>query len=148
DVPRGLSLGTAIALSGAAGGPRLGYHTSPATSFLMMLFNVRLGLWLPNPATASTYDLSRAKPPNALVTLFRELVGLSSDQDKAVYLSDGGHFENLGLYEMVRRRCRHIVVVDAGADPNAEFGDLGNAVHKIRVDHNIAIVFHPTIAIG
>jgi hypothetical protein len=148
DVPRGLSLGTAVALSGAAASPNMGYHTSPATSFLMTLFNVRLGAWLPNPAIANTWQLSRAKPPNALVTLFRELAGLSSDQGKAVYLSDGGHFENLGLYEMVRRRCRHIVVVDAGADPDADFGDLGNAVHKIRIDHNIEINFHPTVDIG
>jgi len=109
---------------------------------------VRLGAWLPNPAIANTWQLSRAKPPNALTTLFRELAGLSSDQGKAVYLSDGGHFENLGLYEMVRRRCRHIVVVDAGADPDADFSDLGNAVHKIRIDHNIEITFHPTLEIG
>lgn len=148
DRPRGISLGTAVALSGAAASPNMGYHTSAATAFLMTLFNVRLGAWLPNPAVANTWHLSRAKPPNALVTLFRELAGLSSDQGKAVYLSDGGHFENLGLYEMVRRRCRHIVVVDAGADPDADFGDLGNAVHKIRIDHNIEIKFHPTLEIG
>jgi predicted acylesterase/phospholipase RssA len=148
DVPRGISLGTAMALSGAAVSPNMGYHTSPATAFLMTLFNVRLGAWLPNPAIANTGPLSRAKPPNALVTLMRELAGLSSDRGRAVYLSDGGHFENLGLYEMVRRRCRHIVVVDAGADPDSHFEDLGNAVHKIRIDQNIEINFHPTLAIG
>lgn len=148
DKPRGLSLGTAIALSGAAVSPNMGYHTSPATAFLMTLFNVRLGAWLPNPAIANAWHLRQAKPPNALVTLLRELAGLSSDKGKAVYLSDGGHFENLGLYEMVRRRCRHIVVVDAGADPDADFGDLGNAVHKIRIDHNVEINFHPTLEIG
>jgi hypothetical protein len=49
---------------------------------------------------------------------------------------------------MVRRRCRHIVVVDAGADPDADFSDLGNAVHKIRIDHNIEVNFHPTLEIG
>jgi hypothetical protein len=147
DKGKGVTLGTAIALSGAAASPSMGYHSSPATAFLMTLFNVRLGAWLPNPATASTTELARARPPNALVTLARELMGLSSVQGGAIYLSDGGHFENLGLYEMVRRRCRYIVVVDAGADPDAGFADLGNAVLKIRVDLDVEISFEPPIAI-
>lgn len=58
-----------------------------------------------------------------------------------VYLSDGGHFENLGLYEMVRRRCRVIVVSDAGCDPNYLFDDLGNALRKIWIDIGIRIDF-------
>jgi len=128
--------------------PSMGYHSSPATAFLMTLFNVRLGAWLPNPATASARELLRAKPPNALLTLTRELLGLTDDQGKAVYLTDGGHFENLGLYEMVRRRCRYIVVVDAGADPNAAFDDLGNAVRKARIDMDVEIEFDPPVGIG
>ena len=59
-----------------------------------------------------------------------------------VYLSDGGHFENLGIYEMVRRRCRYIISVDAGADPNYTFADLGNAVRKIAIDLGITIQFY------
>jgi hypothetical protein len=94
------------------------------------------------------HQLTRAKPPNALVTLGRELLGLSDDRGNAVYLSDGGHFENLGLYEMVRRRCRRILVVDAGEDPNASFEDLGNAIRKIRIDFDVAIEFAPQLAIG
>jgi hypothetical protein len=58
-----------------------------------------------------------------------------------VYLSDGGHFENLGLYEMVLRRCHYIVVSDAGADPHCSFADLGDAVRKIRIDLGISIEF-------
>ena len=60
----------------------------------------------------------------------------SSDNNPFVYLSDGGHFENLGLYEMVRRRCRRIVVVDAAADPQYAYGDLENAIRKIRIALN------------
>jgi hypothetical protein len=56
-----------------------------------------------------------------------------------VYLSDGGHFENLALYEMIRRRCRTIVVVDAGCDPGRRFEDLGNALRKIRIDLGVEI---------
>ena len=148
DPANGITLGTALTLSGAAASPSMGYHSSPGAAFLMTLFNVRLGAWLPNPATASTEELARAKPPNALFTLARELLGMSDDRTDAVYLSDGGHFENLGIYEMVRRRCRRIVVVDAGADPNAGFEDLGNAVRKIRIDLAIDIRFHPPVGIG
>jgi hypothetical protein len=54
-------------------------------------------------------------------------------------VSDGGHFENLGLYEMVLRRCHSILVVDAGCDPTGFFEDLGNAVRKIQIDLGIEI---------
>jgi hypothetical protein len=56
-----------------------------------------------------------------------------------VNLSDGGHFDNLGLYEMVLRRCRQIVAVDAGCDSGYVFEDLGNAIRKIRIDLGIPI---------
>jgi hypothetical protein len=58
-----------------------------------------------------------------------------------VYLSDGGHFENLGFYEMIRRRCRFIVVSDAGNDPECTFEDLGNAVRKASIDFGVKIDF-------
>ncbi len=148
DQGRGITLGTAITLSGAAVSPSMGYNSSPATAFLMTLFNVRLGAWLPNPAMASTGQLLQAKPPNALLTLARELLGLTDDLGKAVYLSDGGHFENLGLYEMIRRRCRYIVVVDAGEDSKAWFEDLGNAIRKARIDFDVEIDFDPPVGIG
>jgi hypothetical protein len=148
DAANGITLGTAITLSGAAVSPSRGYYSTPATAFLMTLFNVRLGAWLPNPATASAQQLRQAKPPNALVTLTRELLGLTDDRGHAVYLTDGGHFENLGLYEIVRRRCRYIVVVDAGEDPAASFDDLGNAVRKVRIDFDVEIEFDPPVGIG
>ena len=70
-----------------------------------------------------------------------EALGLTNDRSPYVYLSDGGHFENLGLYEMVLRRCHFIVVSDAGQDPECSFADLGEAVRKIRVDFGIPIDF-------
>ena len=148
DPRRGITLGTAMTISGAAVSPSMGYASSPAAAFLMTLFNVRLGAWLPNPAVATTEQLREAKPPNALKTLVRELLGLTDDRHDAVYLTDGGHFEDLGLYEMVRRRCRYIFVVDAGEDVHADFEDLGNAVRKIRIDFNVEIKFKPPVAIG
>ena len=71
----------------------------------------------------------------------KEALGQTSDESEYVYLSDGGHFENLGLYEMVRRRCRTIVVLDGGCDPDFHYDDLGNALRKIRIDLRIPIDF-------
>ena len=68
-------------------------------------------------------------------------MGNTTDRYKYVNLSDGGHFENLGLYEMVLRRCHYIVVSDAGEDPECSFADLGEAVRKIRIDFGIPIEF-------
>jgi hypothetical protein len=70
-----------------------------------------------------------------------ELFGLTNDRRKYIYLSDGGHFENLGLYEMVRRRCHLIIVSDAGHDPELAFADLSNAVRKISIDLGVRIEF-------
>jgi hypothetical protein len=138
-----VSLGTAVAISGAAASPNMGYHSSSAITFLMTFFNVRLGWWLGNPGTAggttggTTFD--RSHPRWAVRPLLEETLGLTDDANPYVYLSDGGHFENLGLYEMVLRRCHTIVAVDAGEDHDCKFEDLGNAIRKIRIDLGIPI---------
>ena len=140
---RGIALGTAMAISGAAASPNMGYASSPSLALLLTLFNVRLGWWLGNPGSAGNADeaYKREGPRFAAKPLFDEALGRTTDQNPYVYLSDGGHFENLGLYEMVRRRCRLIVVVDAGCDPKFAFEDLGNAVRKIYIDLGVRIRF-------
>ena len=130
-----VSLATAMAISGAAASPNMGYHTSPASAFLMTVFNVRLGWWLGNPRKEDTW--MKSSPGNVLMSLMSELFGLTSDQGRFIYLSDGGHFENLGLYELVRRRCRFIVACDAEEDHSFGFGGLGNAIEKCRSDLGI-----------
>lgn len=135
----GISLGTAMAISGAAASPNMGYHSSPAVTFLMTLFNARLGWWLGNPGRAGHRTYQRWGPEFALGPIVEELLGLTDESRPYVYLSDGGHFENLGLYEMVARRCATIIVVDAGSDSTYVFEDLGNAVRKIRIDLGIPI---------
>lgn len=131
-----VTLATAMAISGAAASPNMGYHTSPASAFLMTVFNVRLGWWLGNPRSA-TWE--RSSPGNVLASLLRELFGLTSDEGKYIYLSDGGHFENLGIYELVRRRCRFILACDAEEDHSFGFGGLGNAIEKCRADLGVDI---------
>jgi hypothetical protein len=139
----GIALGTAMAISGAAVSSNMGYHSSPSLALLLTLFNVRLGWWLGNPGEAGNRGRAfrREGPRLSAKPLFYEAFGQTTDTSAYVYLSDGGHFENLGLYEMVRRRCRFIVLVDAGCDPDFSFEDLGNAVRKIYIDLGIRIEF-------
>ena len=137
----GLTLGTALAISGAAASPNMGYHSSPLVTLLLALFNVRLGWWLGNPGQPGNASYDRDGPSIAIRPFVAEMFGQTTDDRRYVYLSDGGHFENLGLYEMVRRRCRCIVVSDAGCDPNYGFEDRGNAVRKIAIDLGIYINF-------
>ena len=144
---QGPTLGTMMTISGAAISPNWGYHSSPATAFVMTLFNVRLGAWLPNPAVAEGADLQLAKPRNSLKALGSELIGETTDTSQAVYLSDGGHFDNLGLYEMLHRRCRHVLVIDAGQDGDCNFFDLGNAIRKAAIDFNIHIEMQQPVRI-
>ncbi len=135
----GVTLGTAVTISGAAASPEMGYHTSPLLAFLLTLFNVRLGWWLGNPGWAGRLSFRRAAPASSVLPILDEALGRTDDRNPNVYLSDGGHFENLALYEMVLRRCRWIVVSDGGCDPGATFEDLGNAIRRIRVDFGIPI---------
>jgi hypothetical protein len=182
--PDGITLATAMTISGAAVSPSMGYNSSPATAFLMTLFNVRLGAWLPNPAhawqlagkaaeragalraiadgegmaRAQTREETRLKeacrfceasgPRYAVEPLKDELLGLADRESRFVYLSDGGHFENLGLYEMVRRRCRYVLVSDAGQAPACAFTDLPNAVRKIKIDLQVDVQFLQPIRIA
>jgi hypothetical protein len=134
-----ISLGTAIAVSGAAASPNMGYNSSPLVTLLMTIFNARLGWWLGNPGPAGHKTWRLAGPGFALWPLLAEATGGTTDTFPYVYLSDGGHFENLGIYEMVLRRNRFIVAVDAGSDKDFAFEDLGNAIRKIRIDLGITI---------
>jgi hypothetical protein len=109
-------------------------------TLLLALFNVRLGWWLGNPGPAGSPRYYQSEGPKVAIKPFiAEMFGLTTDDRHYVYLSDGGHYENLGLYEMVRRRCRWIVVSDAGCDPDFAFADLGNAVRKIAIDLGVYI---------
>ncbi len=132
-----VTLATAMAISGAAASPNMGYHTSPAPAFLMTLFNVRLGWWIGNPRAEKGW--MKSSPNSAFPWLIAEMFGLTHAKGRYIYLSDGGHFENLGIFELVRRRCRFIVACDAEDDHDFEFGGLGNAIEKCRTDLGVDI---------
>ncbi len=144
----GLSLGTALAISGAAASPNQGYHSSPLITFLMTLFNVRLGWWLGNPGLRGSKAWKRPGPAQATFPLIAEAFGLTNENRAYVNLSDGGHFENLAIYEMLLRRCRFIVVSDAEQDGGYHFEGLGGVVRKARIDLGVTIEFTGLSAIS
>jgi hypothetical protein len=126
-----LTLSTAFAVSGAAVDPDTYATNSRPVSFFMTLLNVRLGIWVLNPR----HEPRRLRWPAWYQLMLREMLGIGLDEkDARVHLADGGHFENLGVYELLRRRCRYIIVGDAGADPTCTLADLGQAVQRARAD--------------
>ena len=135
-----LTLATAMATSGAAVNPNTGVGgqgvTRSATlSALLVLLNLRLGFWVPNPSQPSV----QAAKSNFLHPGLSALLASQSEDDQFVELSDGGHFENLGVYELLRRRCRVIVCVDGAADPDGNFADLANLIVRARGDLGVTI---------
>ena len=137
NAKQGARLGTTMAISGAAVSPNMGYHSKPVVAFLLSLFNVRLGFWVRNPANRET--TGRQAPELGPLYLFRELLGSMDVRSTYLNLSDGGHFENIGLYELVRRRCRFIIVSDAEQDGEFGFGGMGSAIRKCRNDFGVEI---------
>jgi hypothetical protein len=138
----GISLGTAVTISGAAVSSNMGYHSSSLVTFVLTLLNARLGWWLGNPGIAGGRTFRNAYPRSSIWPVLLEAFGLTDDSRPEVLLSDGGHFDNLGLYEMVLRRCHFIVAVDGSQDADGKFADLGSALRKIRIDLGIPIEFH------
>jgi hypothetical protein len=133
----GIALGTAMAISGAAASPNMGYFTSPATGLFMTLFDVRLGWWMGN--SRFTPQWKSAGPTSGLGYLVSELVAQSDQNKHYVYLSDGGHFENLAVYELIKRHCQVIVACDAGCDDSYAFNDLLSLIEKARTDFGARI---------
>ncbi|MEJ2422207.1 MAG: patatin-like phospholipase family protein [Acidobacteriota bacterium] len=129
-----MNLATAFAISGAAVDPNTYATRSRPLTILMTLLNIRLGYWVLNPATKVRLG-NYVPQPLAYWYLAREMFGKGLNENALyLHLSDGGHFENLGFYELVRRKCRVIVISDSGADPDYRFNDLARAIERVRVD--------------
>jgi hypothetical protein len=134
-----MKLATAMAVSGAAVNPNMYATRARPISFLMTLFNIRLGYWISRPARGRWYE-KRFLPARVLKYMVAEMFGRGlKETSPSVHLSDGGHFENLGLYELIRRRCKYIVVIDAGQDKDRFCGDLGKAIELVRMDFGAKI---------
>ncbi len=139
---RDLTLPAAVAISGAAVAPSMGKLTRPSLRFLLALANIRLGVWVPNPrsvqgqaAGAAGFRGWRGRPRASY--LIRELIGRNRVDGRYLFVTDGGHYENLGLVELLRRGCTEIYCVDASNDN--EFGVLGDAVALARSELGVEI---------
>jgi hypothetical protein len=135
----GASLGTAMSISGAAFNSNAGFHTSPPLAFLLTVFGVRLGWWAGNPR-GPRWDAD--SPVFGLLYLIYELTANTSTDKDFVLLTDGGHFENMGLYELIRRRCRFIIVADAEEDRYFKLEGIGGAIRKCRNDFGVVITLN------
>lgn len=130
---QGLGLATAMAISGAAASPHMGLGSKPTLSALLTLLNIRLGLWVPRPGRAG------ARIPG-FTCLLREMTGVGmSEKSSWLNLSDGGHIENMGVYELLRRRCKFIVCVDGEADPEFTFHGQLTLVRHAQIDLGIRL---------
>jgi hypothetical protein len=125
-----VDLGTAMAISGAAASSSMGVKTLRHFRFLITLLNVRLGYWLRNPAKGFRRPWNTPGPRY----LLREMVGWMHEKTGYLNLSDGGHIENLALYELLRRRCKFIVVVDGSMEPGMECAELMLAQRYAQID--------------
>lgn len=134
-------LSSAVTASGAAFNTQMGSKSialGPAMAFVMSSLGLRLGLWLRHPKNVdASHTIVRRRQGSALI---EELLGRSDARNgEWVFLSDGGHFDNTGLYELVRRHCRFILMSDCGADAERAFDDLGSAVRRVREDFGVDI---------
>ncbi len=128
-----LDLATAVATSGAAAAPNMGTNKASRFRYLLAMLNLRLGYWLGNPMKPSRFGLIPSR------YFWHELRGDMSEELPYLNLSDGGHLENLGIYELLRRRCKFIIAVDGEADPERSFGGLLTLVQLAKIDFGIEI---------
>jgi hypothetical protein len=141
-----LTLPSAMAASGAAASASAGYigsgiTTNPFVSAVMSLLNIRLGLWVGNPIFESSkkrYNIPTFLNPGLWSGVLQQ--GHTYDSGY-LELTDGGHFENLGLYELVRRRTRVILIVDGEADPQMGLSSLVSATRRIEEDFKAKLDF-------
>ena len=141
-----LDLGTAMAISAAAASPQMGANTISGISYLLAILNIRLNYWAAVPRKPGNPDklrkprwLLRMLTPGASY-FFKELTGLFMNENSSyLNLSDGGHVENLAIYELLRRRCKFIIAIDGEADPERTFGGLLKIVHLANIDLGVRI---------
>ena len=138
----GMTLPTAAAISGTVSHRRsglggVGLALNPLVSLLMVLLNLRMGYWVPNPRSET-----QGRRPNHFHPGLQEALAFGRDEHREfLLLEDGGYFDNLGLYELVRRRLRLIVVSDAGADAGARLADLYRVLRLVETDFGARIAF-------
>jgi hypothetical protein len=126
-------LATAMAVSGAAVSSYMGLGSMPSLTALLTFLNVRLGFWIRHPAKPGSGN-------PGFGCLAREMFGLQMAEDRAwLNLSDGGHIENMAVYELLRRRCKYMICVDGESDPEFTFAGLMTLTRHAQIDFGIRI---------
>lgn len=136
-----LNLATAMAVSGAAASSNMGSRTIRSLAPTLTILNIRLGYWLRNPHAALggiVSAIARAME-TANYYVFKEMFGQLSELSYNVYLTDGGHIEHLGIYQLLKRHCKLIIVVDAEADAAMNFGSFVTLQRYARIDLGVRI---------
>lgn len=129
-----VDLATAMAVSGAAASSHMGTASVPSLSALLTLLNVRLGYWIRQPSHGNGSLIP------GFHCLMREMLGVGMmEKSNWINLSDGGHLENMGVYELLRRRCKFIISVDGEADRDSTFHGHLTLVRHAQIDFGIRI---------
>jgi hypothetical protein len=128
-----LDLASVMAVSGAAVSSNMGSQSMRPLRFTLALLNARLGAWLLNPRFFT--PVTKEKPKRErLIPYFAELFGWLKEDSRSIYLTDGGHIENLGIYELLKRRCKIIIAIDAEADRDLNFSSFVTLQRYARID--------------
>lgn len=137
-------LASIAAVSGAAFAPVMGRYTIPAFRLLMSMLALRLGYWIPNPRQVTKFDpvAKGISPVGRRVDglyFLREMFGWLSVKTRFLYITDGGHADNSGIYELLRRRCSTIIAVDAEPDSENLFENIAYLIEFARARLNVEI---------
>ena len=140
-----VTIPAAVAISGAALSPCMGTMTKPYLRMLLTLVNARLGVWLPSPRRVSehTGDAPAKLLRPTFRALFKEMNGANRHDADFLYVTDGGHWENLGLVELLRRGCGTIYCIDASGDQEETFFTIGQAISMARSELGVEIGVRP-----
>ena len=151
----------AVAISGAAVSPTMGKRTMALYRALLAISNVRLGVWIPNPLLRHIWgkppDLKEGVAesgsgqrkrfegaPRHLPWFMKEVLGQHGPTADFTYITDGGHYDNLGLLTLLRKGCRRIICFDAGGEDIDHFTSLAQAMMLAEAELNVQLDFNPS----
>src|SRR5919198_807424 len=153
---RDLTVQAAVAISGAAFASAMGRQAKAFQTFFA-LSNARLGAWLPNPAFLYGEAIDPGEDPRTarkqwtrprlpwvrrLSYLLREIAGRYPCENRLLFCTDGGHYENLGLVELLRRGCKLAYCIDASGDSPPLAATLAEAITLASEELGITIDLH------
>ncbi|MGO7274684.1 patatin-like phospholipase family protein [Rhizobium ruizarguesonis] len=132
-----VDLAAAAAISGAAVSSSMGRIGIGLFGPTLALLNLRLGFWLPNPSRPKAED--RHWEDLFRLYLFAEAFGRLRSDSSRIYVTDGGHIDNIGLYQLLKRRCKFIIVIDSEADPAMTFSAFADVQRFARIDDGVLV---------